>query len=322
MTNSPRSQTDGATSPIASVCIPTYEPVAEHLAQAVASAVGQGAEIEVVVCDDGSRRPPPDVTRPQVRMLLHAERVGMVQNWNRAVAASRGEFVLVLGQDDVLAEGAIDALVEHCRQASLVACGGARRFIDGQGRELARKGKVNDRSRIFVDRKAYVLEEAELVELGLRNGVVVGEQPAVLFSRAAFDALHGFDGAFGHAVDQDFILRLAGVGPIGYLAREVLQRRWHGGNATVGNLRDGTAARDRELLHRRHADRLSPAARDRVDAAFVTQLAFDVVRALGSRRTADARRGWQVIVEHLPLSSRAVRERAAELLTGRNADRR
>jgi glycosyltransferase involved in cell wall biosynthesis len=91
-----------------SVIVPTYNraPTVGKCIAALRAQVGAG-DFEIVVCDDGSR----DDTRatveafaslgaPQVR-YLHQENAGANRARNRAIAAARGEILLIINDDTI-----------------------------------------------------------------------------------------------------------------------------------------------------------------------------------------------------------------------------
>ncbi len=108
------------TKPLLSICIPTYNR-AELLRSALYSVVRQAAElngqVEVVVSDNCSPDHTPEVlawaqTLGPVRSHRNAENVGFGRNFLRlAQELAEGEYCWVLGDDDVLCEGAVAELV-------------------------------------------------------------------------------------------------------------------------------------------------------------------------------------------------------------------
>jgi len=102
---------------LVSIGIPTYERVAT-LERALASAAGQThRELEIVVSDNGSG----DATRAlcegwaardgRVRYLRQEVNRGPIANFNAVIAALRGEYVLLLADDDWLDPGHVERCV-------------------------------------------------------------------------------------------------------------------------------------------------------------------------------------------------------------------
>ena len=93
-----------------SVCIPVYNG-AMHLRKCLESVVTQtGVQLELVVRDDGSKDGSLDVINSVARAFSHVEwniaqnttHRGMVGNWNECLREASGEFVKMMGQDDLL----------------------------------------------------------------------------------------------------------------------------------------------------------------------------------------------------------------------------
>lgn len=92
------------------------------LAEALASIDRQTVRlpIEVVVCDDGRM----EATREVVgrfdpatyRYLPNEAPLGAVGNWNRCLSVARGEFVMVLHEDDALYPWYLETVLPRMRR--------------------------------------------------------------------------------------------------------------------------------------------------------------------------------------------------------------
>jgi glycosyltransferase involved in cell wall biosynthesis len=88
-----------------------------HLLQrAVESALAQTyTALQIVIADDGSVDGTADylnqLTDPRIVILRHPTHRGMVENFNACFAVARGEFILMLNDDDWLLPTAIEKLV-------------------------------------------------------------------------------------------------------------------------------------------------------------------------------------------------------------------
>ena len=197
------------TSPLVSIVVPAYN-AERFLAEALASVCAQSHNaIEVIVCDDASTDRTPDIAQgtgdPRVRYLRNDQTLGGYGAMNRAVRESRGEFVAIYHADDVydsqIVERELAFLAEHT-DVGAVFC--LDRFIDETGREYGRLRVPPDMaaSRLF--------DAAQLAENLLRYKNTFLRTPSVMFRRAAFDAVGGFDQErFGIAADLDMWTRLS-----------------------------------------------------------------------------------------------------------------
>jgi glycosyltransferase involved in cell wall biosynthesis len=93
-------------SPLLSVCIPVYNG-ARYLEESLNSVLGQDfAAYELVVVDDRSTDDSVAVIArckdQRLRTYCNEQRLGLVGNWNRCLELSRGRYVTLFHQDDVM----------------------------------------------------------------------------------------------------------------------------------------------------------------------------------------------------------------------------
>jgi glycosyltransferase involved in cell wall biosynthesis len=106
--------------PLVTIAIPTYNR-ADYLRMAVESALGQSySSIEVLVSDNASTDETEGMMRawraPGLRYVRQPRNLGMVGNWNSCVQHARGDYFLLLSDDDLLAPDAIERLLAQLRQ--------------------------------------------------------------------------------------------------------------------------------------------------------------------------------------------------------------
>ena len=316
--------------PTVTLCIPVYAPRPHHLERLLASIAAQDHDrIDVVLTDDSGTPGLDDMVDAcgieRVAVVRNPRRLGMVANWNEAGRHATGELMMVLGQDDELGEGMIARyLAAFAQVPEAVACSSGEVWIDEEDHVVAVPRRPNRRERIFVAQRRYLLDQDTLVRLCLRNGQVYGEPSAVMFRRAAFESLHGYREEMGHVADLDLALRLAGEGPVLYLADPLVRRRLHGAMATADQQASGETADARERLHRAWIGHpgLTDRDRQRARASLVSWAARDVVKAVRRRRWQLARAQAGVVRRYGRVAPSALLENAAELLTGANRDAR
>ena len=112
-----------SSSPQVTVCLPTYNG-GLFLEDCLASLAQQsGVAVEVVLRDDCSSDQTLQIAKatalkfPQLNWNIqrNSQRLGMVQNWNACLKAATGEFVKVMGQDDLLLPGCLSKQVQALR---------------------------------------------------------------------------------------------------------------------------------------------------------------------------------------------------------------
>ncbi len=259
-----------------------------------------------------------------ITLSRNAHNLGMVGNWNRAVAAGHGELTMLVSQDDELGAGMLAAYTAEFADPGVVLVSGSEEFIDENSRPSAHKTSVGHRHKVFVRRDRYVLDHAEVVRLSLRNGQGFGEPSAVMFRRSVFTAVGGYDPLFEHAADVDFNLRASQHGRSVYLRHAYLRRRWHDEGFTRTNFNTGALTRDRLRLYERYRDTDGLTERDRAEArsALASRSVYDALRATRSRQWNVARAALTNLRHGLraPLAVHAAHVK--EIATRRNRDER
>ncbi|MEC5406979.1 glycosyltransferase family 2 protein [Paraburkholderia sp. MPAMCS5] len=112
---------DISSEPLVSIALATYNG-RTYLPELLASLEAQSwANLEVVVSDDASTDGTPELLaaytgRVPVRLVASGERVGIVRNFERALAGCRGEYIALADQDDVWAPEKVTDLMRELRQ--------------------------------------------------------------------------------------------------------------------------------------------------------------------------------------------------------------
>lgn len=128
--------------PLVTIGIPTYNRADGHLRQALESALAQQYEpLEIIVSDNCSTDNTAELVKsygdPRIRYEKHCPGLGALGNFNYCVEAAKGDYLLLLHDDDV-----IDAdMIESCMAAANyeTGCGIIRtgvRTIDNEGNTL------------------------------------------------------------------------------------------------------------------------------------------------------------------------------------------
>ena len=195
--------------PLVSIVVPAYN-AERFLAEALASVRGQSHHaIQVIVCDDGSTDATPTIAQgtgdPRVHYVRNQQTLGGYGAMNRGVRESRGDYVAIYHADDVydpmIVERELAFLLEH-DEVGAVFC--LDRFIDESGHEY---GRLRLPAAL---RRTQTFDAVLLAESLLRYKNTFLRTPSVMFRRAAFDALGGFDQSrFGIAADLDMWTRLS-----------------------------------------------------------------------------------------------------------------
>jgi glycosyltransferase involved in cell wall biosynthesis len=203
--------------PRVSICIPSYNG-ANYIGNAIDSVLAQDyPNLELVVADDAST----DDTRaivqcfsdPRIRLVPGKTNLGMGPNWNRCLRESRGNYIKILPQDDLLRPDCIRRQIEVLDADSemhLAFVFSARSIIGASGRAYFQRRYSRWPSGPVASR--------ELIRRAARGGTnPVGEPGAVLFRREAALFAGEFDGSSPFVVDIDYWVRLLQWGAAYYL---------------------------------------------------------------------------------------------------------
>ncbi|WP_240151292.1 glycosyltransferase family 2 protein [Luteibacter jiangsuensis] len=131
---------------ICSICIANYN--GEHMLDACLASISAqdfAGPYEIIVHDDASTDASLAVLarHPGVRVIRSESNVGFCESNNRMVAASRGEYVLLLNNDAALFPDALSTFLAHAREASRPAILTAPQFDWSTG-DLVDRGCLLD----------------------------------------------------------------------------------------------------------------------------------------------------------------------------------
>src|SRR5687767_7387347 len=102
--------------PLVSICIPSYNS-GEFIKQTLESVLAQTyGNIEVIVADDVSKDDTVQIARsisdPRLKVSVNEKNLGVVGNWNRSIELANGEYIKIMGADDLLAPSCVDEQVK------------------------------------------------------------------------------------------------------------------------------------------------------------------------------------------------------------------
>lgn len=101
--------------PLVTIGIPTYNR-AELFERALKSALAQSyPNLEILVSDNHSPDDTPEVVfrypNPRIRYIRQTQNIGMVGNWNACLKEAKGQYFLLLSDDDILLPTGIESLL-------------------------------------------------------------------------------------------------------------------------------------------------------------------------------------------------------------------
>jgi len=130
------------TQPLITIGIPTYNRADSYLRQTLQSAVNQTyPNVEIVVSDNGSTDNTGALVKsfsdPRLRYFRHPENVGVNNNFNSCLKQSRGDYFLLLHDDDMIDSDFVEACMRaagYDTDVGIIRTG--TRLIDSQGQVL------------------------------------------------------------------------------------------------------------------------------------------------------------------------------------------
>lgn len=207
---------------IVTVVTPTLN-ASQYLEACIASAKRNNSEnvtVEHVIVDGGSTDDTVAIAERHGLTVLHGKDKGIFDAINKGSRNSSGELLGFLGADDLMLEGALDAVVEGYRKSGRRWVVGGIRWIDERGAGMG-----------FL--------AAPPVWMNQRMHVCLGWNPIMHMStylaRDFYEELDGFDIAFRDAGDYDMFTRALGKAPFHRLSRPLACFRLTGRNNSATN---------------------------------------------------------------------------------------
>jgi glycosyltransferase involved in cell wall biosynthesis len=132
--------------PLVSVCIPSFNGE-EFIATTLESILTQTfADFEVVIADDKSTDRTVPIIKgfkdPRIRLIENEQNLGLGRNWNKVLSSAQGEYVKLLGDDDLLYSQCLARQVEaleHPANASAVLAICNRNVINARNEVVMRR---------------------------------------------------------------------------------------------------------------------------------------------------------------------------------------
>lgn len=213
-----------------SICIPTFNR-ARYLPAALESIFPQlASDVELLVYDTGSTDGTPDLMKqfcyrfPSIRFFFLETRRGFDETALLLLDQARGEYVWFFGSDDVLNEGAIDAVRQRISRSRVRPCFVYlnHEIVDESGRLVipTNVGRTSDRE--FEDGRQCVAWLG--LHLGYISACIFRRDPALPVERAK-----EFDGSLWMGMHLN-LRSISRGGPALYIGRPLIRARRNPGN--------------------------------------------------------------------------------------------
>lgn len=211
------------TAPLVSVCVPTRNR-ANYLGGALASALAQNIDLEVLVHDDASTDDTSAVVAgigdPRVRYIQHTSALGVAMNRNTCLVAARGRHVAWLDSDDEYLPGMLAgqvAVLEQNRDVGIVH--GGFHVVGARGERLRDWPAPFESDTVEPARDAF---RQLIASNELTTSTVVARRDVFNQRAVTFRPDVGPSGS-----DWDAWLRIARHAAVAYIAEPVARYRQH-----------------------------------------------------------------------------------------------
>jgi len=184
-------------------------------------------ELEYIIMDGGSTDGTLDIVRRYEDRLtfISGKDQGQSDAINKGFTMASGDILAWLNSDDTYAPGALSEVVEQYRKTGFDWCFGNCRNIDAEDREIR---KWITRYKMFESRRFSL---SRLVSKDFIS------QPAVFFTKKAFQETGPLDLDLDYTMDYDYWLRLGKRCPPFYINRFLANFRWHNLSKNGANYR-------------------------------------------------------------------------------------
>ena len=205
--------------PVVSVVIPTRNR-RQRLCVALRSALAQQAvDLEVVVVDDGSQDDTSEMVMgladPRIRLLRNESPQGESGARNRGIAEARGTWVAFLDDDDLWAPHKLSRQLQALLES---------------GRDWAYTGEVMVDSDFRILTGAPPPPPGEVMQSLERHNSVPAGASNVIVNSKLLSRVGPFDKELKRTADWDMWLRLARMGPPGWVCSPLVAICIHSGN--------------------------------------------------------------------------------------------
>jgi glycosyltransferase involved in cell wall biosynthesis len=185
------------TTPAISVCIPTFNGD-RTIEETLRSVLNQTfSDFEIVICDDSSTDKTLQIVAqfddPRIIVSKFEKAPDPAANWNRAVRLCRGQYVKVMGQDDVLYPQCLEMEMRAFTEYSDIA----PVFVFSNRDIILASGFKLKRSNLFRRTGFQSVGRNKALRSVLRSGRnTIGEPVAVTMRRDTFEKTRGFEGSY------------------------------------------------------------------------------------------------------------------------------
>jgi glycosyltransferase involved in cell wall biosynthesis len=229
-----------------SVCIPTYNG-GQYIGQCLESIISQSfANLEILIVDDCSTDNSFELIQEyalrdsRIKYIRNPKNLGLVENWNRCIELSSGEWIKFVFQDDIIKPNCVEKMYNHGKMVNkeIIIC---RREIvfEKLTDEIKNDFKkyLRDVSIESIFKGKTEIQPYEFCRAVVNNLWVnfIGEPTAVMIHREIFKRFGNFDNELRQLCDFEFWCRVGCNVGIAYVNQKLAIFRLHPGATSVKN---------------------------------------------------------------------------------------
>jgi glycosyltransferase involved in cell wall biosynthesis len=191
--------------PLVSIGIPTYNRADSYLKEAISSALNQTYKnIEIIVSDncstDNTESFIKSILDPRIRYFRQDHNIGAINNYNFCLDQAKGDYFLLLHDDDLIDEDFIEICMSRMSQSDYAKDYGiirtGTRLIDDKGNKLTESPNIG-----------YQLSTEEYFRAWFA-GKIAWYLPSTLFNTRMLKEVGGFDTNFQLLPDAVALVKL------------------------------------------------------------------------------------------------------------------
>lgn len=220
------------TQPKVSIVIPTYNG-SRYIEKTIRSVIEQTYEnIELIVIDDCSTDNTIQIVnslKQQLKnnftVIMNEQNSGLMKTNNYAAQACTGDYLMILGHDDLLAKDHVsEMLSKFDRETVMLWCNS---FVIDKNDDV-----------VFLSLKPYLQKIKNLLVKPLLYQANFISSTGALIKADAFKAVNGFDENFLHFGEWSLWIKLASIGEIKFVDQPISFYRRHDLNMTSASNMD------------------------------------------------------------------------------------
>jgi glycosyltransferase involved in cell wall biosynthesis len=231
-----------------SICIPVYNGE-KHLNECLNSIINQTyRNLEILIVDDCSSDTTIDICKifqgndKRIKIICNEKNIGLVNNWNKCIELSNGEWIKFVFQDDYLLPDCIEKLFSVtedstelvvCKRSFLLEKNADEKTINYYENEVVTLKKLG-----VPDIITRVLPE-QISVMAVNNICLnfIGEPTSILFRKSVTEKIGLFNVQLTQICDLEFCLRIGTNYGLTYHPEALTMFRIHSSSTTSINIR-------------------------------------------------------------------------------------